>query len=62
MNKLALALLFVSAFQPAWADQVVPSDRVTTQLNVRHHSKAFYTTVSDHLPLRAQFRSGPDDD
>jgi hypothetical protein len=22
----------------------------------------FYTTVSDHLPIRARFRSGPDDD
>lgn len=24
--------------------------------------KSFYTTVNDHLPLRAQFRSGPDDE
>jgi len=24
--------------------------------------KAFYTTVSEHLPVRAQFKTGPNND
>ncbi len=49
-------------FDRAATQEMVGSPEITDVREVAASPKVFYTTVSDHLPLRAQFRSGPDDD
>lgn len=43
--SLAIAWLLVVLIQATWADQVIPRDRVTTQLNVRYEPKSSAAVV-----------------
>lgn len=52
----------VLIFSQAATQELIGSPEVLDVRDVATSPAVFYQAVSDHLPIRAQFRSGPDDD
>jgi len=60
----ALANLYdhVLIFSQAATQELIANPEILDVRDVAMSPAVFYQTVSDHLPIRATFRSGPDDD
>ena len=52
----------VLIFSQAATQELVGGPEILDVRDVATSPTVFYQTVSDHLPIRARFRSGPDDD
>lgn len=52
----------VLIFSQGATQELMGSPEILDVRDVATSPAVFYQTVSDHLPIRAQFRSGPDDD
>jgi hypothetical protein len=52
----------VLIFSQATTQELISSPEILDVRDVATSPAVFYQTVSDHLPIRARFRSGPDDD
>jgi hypothetical protein len=52
----------VLPFSQGASQELMGNPEILDVRDVATSPAVFYQTVSDHLPTRAQFRSGPDDD